>query len=91
MSIDELVYEIIYFCKYFKIIEVNNDYLMAKKITEKLENMVFINSLIERLEEEKRLKKFISFGERQRLGVLFIELENIKSMLHLDDILEFNR
>jgi len=88
MNTNELVNEIIYYYKYFKIIEVDNEVLIASETAKELENIYFMESLLEILESEKQLKGFISFSNRKRLDVLLPELRNIKAMISIDQFLE---
>jgi len=88
MNTKKLVNEIIYYYKYFKIIEIDNEALIVSEIARKLDNIDFIKSLLEILKSEKQLKGFISFSNRKRLAVLILELENIKAMLSIDQYLE---
>ena len=88
MTVIELVKEIIYYFKYFEIMETNNEALAERKIVYKLNNVVFIENLIKKLQIAIRLKRTITAIDRKRLEVLLIELEKLKTMLFLDQFLE---
>ncbi|MCL2838165.1 MAG: hypothetical protein FWE04_03740 [Oscillospiraceae bacterium] len=86
MNTYELVNEIIYYYKYFNIIEMDNEVLIAKEVTSRIESIIFIENLLRRLHQEIRLKRFLR--DRKRLETFLIELENRKTMLFLDQFLE---
>jgi len=88
MCINELVDEIIYFCDLFDIFELDNKNLITKEITKNLDNIVFVENLINRLHEEMKLKRYISIINKHRLDDLLAELEGTKISLLLDEALE---
>ena len=84
MNTNELTSEIIYYFKYFKMIEIDNyndKIIVATEIYDRLESVVFLKNLVERFQAE--MQKNISMTEqnKKRLNVLLLELENRKLML----------
>ena len=88
MNINKLVNEIIYYYKYFKILDVDNEVLIAAETAKELESIIFIKIFIKLLNYEIQENEFINFRNRKRLDVLLFELENRKEMLSLDQFLE---
>ena len=88
MNIDELINEIIYFYRYFEIIATDNETLIAKEIVCRLENITFVENLLQKFKAEMRLKRFMNRTNKKRLYTLLSGLENIRIALFLDQILE---
>jgi len=86
MYINEMVNEVIYFCNYFEIVKSDDIALMAEQITRNLENIVFVNNLIDRLREEMQLKRFMTDRTKERLENLLIGLNNTKFLLELENL-----
>ena len=84
MNLEKLVSEVVYYCRYFEIVEVYNDILVVKN----LEDMDFVGNLIKRLHKEIQLKTFINFADRKRLKILLAELQNLNTKLFIDQVLE---
>ena len=83
MEINEFISEIIYYFKYFKMIEIDNKkdkILIATEIADRLENMVFLENLVALFQLGIR-KKSMNEQNQKRLDVLLVELKNRKTML----------
>ena len=88
MDLGEVVQDVIYYFEYFKIADTTDKQLLAQVIALRLESLEFVEMLLERLIEEKRMKAFINAKDRKRLKALLIGLENIRVMILLDHVLE---
>ena len=83
MNEKKLINEIIYFFKYFKMLEIddNEKIIISKELASRLESFIFLKNIAEMLQGEMQLKKSINAQIKKRLDVLFAELENRKIML----------
>lgn len=88
MNIDDLVNETIYFCKYFEIIDTDNNPFIEKEIAYRLGSFVFVDNLIKIIYEKMQLKKFISISDRKHIEAFLTELENVRTSLFIDENLE---
>lgn len=83
----KLVKEIIKTCKYFKVIdyETNNLYL-EKKFIDGLDDIVFVENLLNVLYTKMRLKRFKKTLNQNRLKKLLIELEKVRLNLEFKGV-----
>lgn len=81
----KLAEEIIKMCKYFKIINYEEDnQLIKKKITEGLDDIIFVENLLNILYKKMNLKEFQKNLNKKRLKKLLIELEKIRLNLEFN-------
>lgn len=74
-----LTKEIIKTCKYFKIIEYEIDNcFVEKKIIDGLEDIIFVENLLNIFYKKMKLKRFQKNLNKSRLKKLLIELEKIR-------------
>ena len=74
-----LTKEIIKTCKYFKIIEYEIDNcFVEKKIIDGLEDIIFVENLLNIFYKKMKLKRFQKNLNENRLKKLLIELEKIR-------------
>lgn len=74
-----LTKEIIKTCKYFKIIEYEIDNcFVEKKIIDGLEDIIFVENLLNIFYKKMKLKRFQKNLNKNRLKKLLIELEKIR-------------
>ena len=78
MNMNKLINEIIYYFKYFKMLEIDNDekIIVAKEIIDRLENIVFLDNLAKRFKAEMQAKKSMKTQSKKRLDNLLLELQN---------------
>ncbi len=82
-----LVKEIINTCKYFKIIDNEvNDLLIEKKIIDGLEDIIFVENLLNVLYFKIKAKRNIKKLNLKRLKNLLIELEKIRLNLEFKGV-----
>ena len=81
MNTNELISEIIYYFRYFKMIEIenyNDKIIISTEIYDRLENVVFLENLVERFQIQMRKSGSMNEQGKKRLNVLLLELENRK-------------
>lgn len=83
----KLVKEIIKTCKYFRIFdyETNNLYLQ-KKIIDGLDDIIFVENLLNVIYTKMRLKRFQRTLNQKRLKKLLIELEKVRLNLEFKGV-----
>lgn len=75
----ELVKEIIKMCKFFKIMDYEiNEYLVEKRIIDGLDDIIFVENLINVFYKKMKSKRFQKSLNKDRLTKLLIELEKIR-------------
>lgn len=80
-----LTKEIIKTCKYFKIIEYETDNcFVEKKIIDGLEDIIFVENLLNVFYKKIKLKRFQKNLNKNRLKKLLIELEKIRLNLEFN-------
>lgn len=80
-----LTKEIIKTCKYFKIIEYEIDNcFVEKKIIDGLEDIIFVENLLNIFYKKMKLKRFQKNLNENRLKKLLIELEKIRLNLEFN-------
>ena len=83
----KLVKEIIKTCKYFKIMEYEtDDNLVQKKIIDGLDDIIFVENLLNIFYQKMRLKRFQHTLDQSRLKRLLIELEKIRLNLEFKGV-----
>lgn len=74
-----LVKEIIKTCKFFKIMDSEiNDNLVEKKIIDGLNDIIFVENLLNVFYKKMKFKKFQKYISIDRIKRLLIELEKIR-------------
>ncbi len=83
-----LTKEIIKTCKYFKIIEneTYDYYFIEKKIIDGLNDIIFIENLLNIFYRKLKLKRFQKNLDKNRLKKLLIELEKIRLNLEFKGV-----
>ena len=77
MNTNELINEIIYYFRYFKMLEIEiEENLIAQDIVCRLENVEFLQNLAEIFQAKMKEKRFKSKRIRKRLRFVLLELEN---------------
>lgn len=75
----KLVREIIKTCQYFKVMNCDvNDSFVEKKIIDGLEDIIFVENLLNIFYKKMKLKRFQKTLDQNRLKRLLIELEKIR-------------
>lgn len=83
----KLVKEIIKTCKYFRILELNiNEIFVEKKIVDGLEDIIFVENLLNVFYKKMKLKRFRKNLNQNRLKRLLIELEKIRLNLEFKGV-----
>ncbi len=87
MSQEKLVKEIIKTCKYFRIMEFEiENYFVEKKIIDGLEDIIFVENLLNIFYKKKNQKYYKNRLNQQRLKNLLIELEKIRLNLEFKGV-----
>ena len=83
----KLVKEIIKTCQYFKIMnrDINNSFV-EKKIIDGLEDIIFVENLLNIFYKKMKQKRFQKTLNQNRLKRLLIELENIRLNLEFKGV-----
>lgn len=85
----KLVKEIIKTCQYFKIIEGDIDnYFVEKKIIGGLDDIIFVENLLNIFYKKMKLKRYRNSLDQNRLKKLLIELEKIRLNLEFKGVYE---
>lgn len=85
----KIVKEIIKTCQYFKIIEKNiDDYFVEKKIIDGLDDIIFVENLLNIIYKKMKLKRYKNSLNQNRLKKLLIELEKIRLNLEFKGVYE---
>lgn len=75
----KLVREIIKTCQYFKVMEKDiSCYFVEKKIIDGLEDIIFVENLLNVLYKKMKQNKYKKSLDRNRLKRLLIELEKVR-------------
>lgn len=83
----KLVKEIIKTCQYFKIMNYDiNDSFVEKKIIDGLEDIIFVENLLNILYKKMKQKRFQKTLNQNRLKRLLIELEKIRLNLEFKGV-----
>lgn len=83
----KLVKEIIKTCQYFKVMDYDiNDNYVEKKILDGLEDIIFVENLLNIFYKRMKLKRFQNTLNQNRLKKLLIELEKIRLNLEFKAI-----
>ena len=83
----KLVKEIIKTCKYFKIIEYETDnYFIQKKIIDGLEDIIFVENMLNVFYKKMKQKRFHNTLNRDRLKRLLIKLEKVRLNLEFKGV-----
>ena len=86
----KIVKEIIKTCQYFKIIEKNiDDYFVEKKIIDGLDDIIFVENLLNIIYKKMKLKRYKNSLNQNRLKKLLIELEKIRLNLEFKGVYEW--
>ena len=86
----KLVKEIIKTCQYFKIVERdNNNYFVEKKIIDGLDDIIFVENLLNIFYKKMKLKRYRNSLDQNRLKKLLIELEKIRLNLEFKGVYEW--
>lgn len=85
----KLVKEIIKTCQYFKIVgrDIDN-YFVEKKIIDGLDDIIFVENLLNIFYKKMKLKRYRNFLDQNRLKKLLIELEKIRLNLEFKGVCE---
>lgn len=87
MSNYNLVKEIIKMCKYFNIIDYEtNDYYVEKKIIDGLDDIIFVENLLNVFYKKIKYKKYKKSLNLCRLKRLLIELEKVRLNLEFEGV-----
>lgn len=82
-----LIKEIIKTCKYFKVIDYEiNDLFVEKKIIDGLEDIIFVENLLNIFYSKMKLKRFQKKLNQNRLKKLLIELEKVRLNLEFKGV-----
>ena len=85
-----LVKEIIKTCQYFKIVERDIDnYFVEKKIIDGLDDIIFVENLLNIFYKKMKLKRYRNSLDQNRLKKLLIELEKIRLNLEFKGVYEW--
>ena len=85
----KLVKEIIKNCQYFKIVERDIDnYFVEKKIIDGLDDIIFVENLLNIFYKKMKLKRYRNSLDQNRLKKLLIELEKIRLNLEFKGVYE---
>ena len=85
----KLVKVIIKTCQYFKIVERDIDnYFVEKKIIDGLDDIIFVENLLNIFYKKMKLKKYRNSLNQNRLKKLLIELEKIRLNLEFKGVYE---
>lgn len=83
----KLVKEIIKTCQYFKVMNRDiNDAFVEKKIIDGLEDIIFVENLLNIFYKKMKLKRFQNTLNQDRLKRLLIELEKIRLNLEFKGV-----
>lgn len=83
----KLVKEIIKTCKYFKVMDYEIDYFFVeKKIIDGLEDIIFVENLLNIFYKRMKQKRFKNSLDTSRLKRLLIELEKIRLNLEFKGV-----
>ena len=83
----KLVKEIIKTCQYFKVMNCDvNDSFVEKKIIDGLEDIIFVENLLNIFYKKMKLKRFQKTLDQNRLKKLLIELEKIRLNLEFKGV-----
>ena len=83
----KLIKEIIKTCQYFKIMEKDiNHYYVEKKIIDGLEDIIFVENLLNIFYKKMKYKRFKQTLNQDRLKRLLIELEKIRLNLEFKGV-----
>lgn len=83
----KLVKEIIKTCQYFKVMNCDiNDAFVEKKIIDGLEDIIFVENLLNIFYKKMKLKRFQNTLNQERLKKLLIELEKIRLNLEFKGV-----
>lgn len=83
----KLVREIIKTCQYFKVMNYDvNDSFVEKKIIDGLEDIIFVENLLNIFYKKMKLKRFQKTLDQNRLKRLLIELEKIRLNLEFKGV-----
>lgn len=86
----KLVKEIIKTCQYFKIVERGIDnYFVEKKIIDGLDDIIFVENLLNIFYKKMKLKRYRNSLDQNRLKKLLIELEKIRLNLEFKGVYEW--
>ncbi len=87
MEQNKLVKEIIKTCQYFKIIDyVIDNSFVEKKIIDGLDDIIFVENLLNIFYKKMKLKRFKNNLNQERLKRLLIELEKIRLNLEFKGV-----
>lgn len=83
----KLVKEIIKTCQYFKIMDyvIDNNFV-EKKIIDGLEDIIFVENLLNIFYKKMKLKRFKNTLNQDRLKKLLIELEKVRLNLEFKGV-----
>ena len=85
----KLVKGIIKTCQYFKIVERDIDnYFVEKKIIDGLDDIIFVENLLNIFYKKMKLKRYRNSLDQNRLKKLLIELEKIRLNLEFKGVYE---
>ena len=83
----KLVKEIIKTCQYFKVMKRDiNDAFVEKKIIDGLEDIIFVENLLNIFYKKMKQKRFQNTLNQDRLKKLLIELEKIRLNLEFKGV-----
>ena len=83
----KLVKEIIKTCQYFKVMKRDiNDAFVEKKIIDGLDDIIFVENLLNIFYKKMKLKRFQNTLNQERLKRLLIELEKIRLNLEFKGV-----
>lgn len=86
----KLVKEIIKTCQYFEIVERDIDnYFVEKKIIDGLDDIIFVENLLNIFYKKMKLKRYRNSLDQNRLKKLLIELEKIRLNLEFKGVCEW--
>ena len=87
LNIYELAYEVVEMCKYFGILEIDeDDSSTVEEVLNNLYNIAFVESIIDIFYERIQLKQFNNTENRERLRMILIQLEIVKRSLELKEL-----
>lgn len=85
----KLIKEIIKTCQDFKIVERDIDnYFVEKKIIDGLDDIIFVENLLNIFYKKMKLKRYRNSLDQNRLKKLLIELEKIRLNLEFKGVYE---
>lgn len=86
----KIVKEIIKTCQYFKIVKRDIDnYFVEKKIIDGLDDIIFVENLLNIFYKKMKLKRYRNSLDQNRLKKLLIELEKIRLNLEFKGVCEW--